>query len=225
MTANTKSRHDAARTQNQTAFKADRITVYTNPQRVLLFTHDILSCSLTLSVCESIISAPSIIDRSSSAIRSLFSNSKVSPSRLIYITAGLAFSPASPKPFGGPKTQPGYIEYIGTTVTSLLHYLVEASFKRYWACRGRDALDFLVSCVNRARKLHFDGNADILNELMLKGMKKAGHIEWNKPARIPEALRHRREVESEEGRSEVRFTPRLTRLKYAFKKYSTDGLI
>ncbi|KAI8843949.1 hypothetical protein BJ741DRAFT_260367 [Chytriomyces cf. hyalinus JEL632] len=150
-----------------------------------------------------------ILNESSSAIHSLFSHTKVSPNRLVYITVGLMFEPASPKPFGGPKIRPGYAEYNGKTVASLVQYIVSASFKWYWACRGRDAIDFLTHNVNKARKLHYDGNADTLNELMLKGMKKAGHIEWNKPARIPDALQHRPEVDPDLDRYSVEFTPRM----------------
>ncbi|KAJ3235235.1 hypothetical protein HDU77_000286, partial [Chytriomyces hyalinus] len=128
------------------------------------------------------------------------------------------FDPASPKPFGGPKGQPGYVEYVGTTVSSLLQYLVEASFRWYWGCRGRDALDFLARSVNKARKLHVTGNADFLNELMLKGMKKAGHIQWSGPVRIPEFLRHRPEPFSDVEGEGVGFTPRLSRIKNTVKK-------
>ncbi|KAJ3224633.1 hypothetical protein HDU78_010866, partial [Chytriomyces hyalinus] len=208
----------AVQTSNQSAVRTERPTVYTPPQSILVLVHDIPTGTLTVSVCESIVAMPTIIAKSSSAIRSLFSHCKVSENRLIYITAGLMFTPAAPTPFGGSKTRPGYTEYIGTTVASLLLYLVESSFKRYWTCRGREALDFLVCCANKARKLHFVGDADGLNELMLKGIKKAGHIAWNKPVRIPEALRHRQEVQSDVARSEVLFTPRLGRIRYAFNQ-------
>ncbi|TPX47203.1 hypothetical protein CcCBS67573_g10271 [Chytriomyces confervae] len=191
---------DMAQPPIQSAVNVDRITIYRHQQSILLLTNDVPS----------------------GTIQSFFSNSKVSPSRLIYITAGLAFDPASPKPFGGPKTHPGYVEYDGTTVASLLEYLVESSFKRYWACRGREALDFVTGCVNRARKLHYAGNADILNELMLKGMKKSGHIAWNKSATIPEALRHRQEAQSDVETNEVQFTPRLSRSKHVFQVMKAD---
>ncbi|KAJ3253684.1 hypothetical protein HDU77_004440, partial [Chytriomyces hyalinus] len=208
----------AVQTSNQSAVRTERPTVYTPPQSILVLVHDIPTGTLTVSVCESIVAMPTIIAKSSSAIRSLFSHCKVSENRLIYITAGLMFTPAAPTPFGGSKTRPGYTEYIGTTVASLLLYLVESSFKRYWTCRGREALDFLVCCANKARQLHFAGDADVLNELMLKGIKKAGHIAWNKPVKIPEALRHRQEVQSDVAGSEVLFTPRLSRIRYAFNQ-------
>ncbi|KAJ3250275.1 hypothetical protein HDU77_006805 [Chytriomyces hyalinus] len=208
MAADIPTTSDASKFATKSAIQADRFIIYTRPQSVLRFSHDVPSGSLTVSICESEKSRPSIIKKSSLAIQSFFSNSKVSPSRLIYITAGLAFDPASPKPFGGPKTHPGYVEYDGTTVASLLEYLVESSFKRYWACRGREALDFVAGCVNRARKLHYAGNADILNELMLKGMKKSGHIPWNALVTIPETLRHRQEVQSDVETNEVRFSSR-----------------
>ncbi|TPX57435.1 hypothetical protein CcCBS67573_g09251 [Chytriomyces confervae] len=213
---------DMAQPPIQSTVHVDRITIYRHQQSILLLTDDVPSGSLTVSICESEKSRPSIIRESSLAIQSFFSNSKVPPSRLIYITAGLAFEPTSPKPFGGPKTHPGYVEYDGKTVASLLEYLVESSFKRYWACRGREALDFVAGCVNRARKLHYAGNADILNELLLKGMKKSGHIAWNKSATIPEALRHRQEAQSDVETNEVQFTPRLSRSKHVFQVMKAD---
>ncbi|KAJ3246526.1 hypothetical protein HDU78_006746 [Chytriomyces hyalinus] len=198
------------------ALKADRITFYSHPQAPLCLTHDVPSNSLVVTAFNSSSTSTSpamnqatILNESSSAIHSLFSHTKVSPNRLVYITVGLMFEPASPKPFGGPKIRPGYTEYNGTTVASLVQYIVSASFKWYWACRGRDAIDFLTRNVNKARSLHYDGDADTLNELMLKGMKKAGHIEWNKPARIPDALQHRPEVEPDLDRYSVEFTPRM----------------
>ncbi|KAI8829581.1 hypothetical protein BJ741DRAFT_581947 [Chytriomyces cf. hyalinus JEL632] len=220
MTSHNHHRHgshcpDPPRHQKQSV-KADRTVIYSNPRSVLVLTHDITSSNLQVSVCEPIIppkSQPSIINDSTSAIMSFFSNTAVSSSRLIYITAGLMFDPASPRPFGGPKIQPGYVDYVGTTVPSLLQYLVESSFRWYWGCRGRDALDFLTRSVNKARQLHFAGNADFLNELMLKGMKKAGHIEWSGVLRIPESLRHRPEPFSDAGRDGVFFTPRLSGVK------------
>ncbi|TPX64951.1 hypothetical protein CcCBS67573_g08268 [Chytriomyces confervae] len=201
--------------------KVERIISYSNPQSILVLTHRPTSGSLHVSVWDPVIPPKtqlSIINNSSSAILSFFSNAAVSSSRLIYITAGLMFDPASPLPFGGPKTQPGYVDYFGTTVTSLLRYLVGASFKWYWACRGRAALDFLARSVNKARKLHFAGNGDLLNKLMLKGMKKAGHIEWSGSVSIPEALRHRPEAFSAEDQDAVAFTPRLALFTRGCKK-------
>ncbi|KAJ3235679.1 hypothetical protein HDU81_000240 [Chytriomyces hyalinus] len=205
---------DSPKLSASSAIKPDRFIIYTHPPSALRLSHDALSGSLTVSICESEKTRASIINKSTSAIRTFFSISKVSPSRLIYITAGLAFDAASPKPFGGPKTHPGYADFEGATVNSLLHYLVEASFKRYWTYRGREALDFVVRCVNQARELHYAGNADVLNELMLKGMKKAGHIPWNTTSvTIPEALRHRDEKQSDAAISEALFTPRLSQAK------------
>ncbi|KAJ3215476.1 hypothetical protein HDU81_001395, partial [Chytriomyces hyalinus] len=204
------------------SIKADRIILYSNPRNILVLTHDSTSNSLHVSVCDPAITPkrqPStIINDSSSAILSLFSSTAVSSSRLIYITAGLMFDPASPRPFGGPKLQPGYVDYLGRTVASLLEYLVESSFKWYWGCRGKQALDFLASSVNKALQLHLDSNADFLNELMLKGMKKAGHIEWSGRVRIPEVLRHRPEPWSDVDRGGVGFTPRLSCVQSTVKQ-------
>ncbi|TPX43371.1 hypothetical protein CcCBS67573_g10458 [Chytriomyces confervae] len=211
MAADKDPKRDPTRPSKQPALRADRIMLYASAQSSLVFAIDATSNSLVVAVFNSPspeISRSSILHESSSAILSFFSHTKVSPNRLIYATAGIMFQPASPKPFGGSKVNPGYVSYNGTDAASLLHFAVSASFKWYWACRGRDAIDFLASSVNKARRLHFAGNVDILNELMLKGMQKAGHIVWNKAAIIPVALRHWPEEDPNFVASGVLFTPR-----------------
>ncbi|KAI8837522.1 hypothetical protein BJ741DRAFT_708080 [Chytriomyces cf. hyalinus JEL632] len=221
MTVTSKKRHRRGLPRSaKQSVKVERTIFYYNPKSTLVLTQHSPSGSLHVSVWDSVvppITQSYIINNSSFAIMSFFSNTAVSSSRLIYITAGLMFNPASPLPFGGPKTQPGYVDYVGTTVPSLLRYLVEASFKWYWLCRGRTAIDFLTHSVNNARNLHFAGNADLLNELMLKGMKKAGHIAWTGIVTIPKELRHtpdafspqNQDAFSPQNQVAVAFTPRL----------------
>ncbi|KAJ3238480.1 hypothetical protein HDU81_007749, partial [Chytriomyces hyalinus] len=211
MAADNDPKRDPTRPSKEPPPRADRIMLYASAQSSLALAVDVSSNKLVVAVFNSLSpehTRSSILHESSSAILSFFSHTKVSPNRLIYVTAGIMFQPASPKPFGGSKLSPGYVAYNGTDSASLVHFIVSASFKWYWACRGRDALDFLAWSVNRARRLHFAGDADTLNELMLKGMKKAGHIVWNKAAIIPAALQHRQEVVSNLAAGGVLFTPR-----------------
>ncbi|KAJ3282159.1 hypothetical protein HDU79_010146 [Rhizoclosmatium sp. JEL0117] len=121
------------------------------------------------------------------------------------------FHASSPLPYGGPKQTPGYSEFLNSDNSNnqLLDFLVTAAFKAYWKFRGPVALNFLADSVNRVLGLQVAGAKDTLDELLLKGMKKSGQIEWFGPAQIPEHLRHQYQGRREEG---VWFTPVLMRM-------------
>ncbi|ORY50366.1 hypothetical protein BCR33DRAFT_713188, partial [Rhizoclosmatium globosum] len=121
------------------------------------------------------------------------------------------FHASSPLPYGGPKQTPGYSEFLNSDNSNnqLLDFLVTAAFKAYWKFRGPVALNFLADSVNRVLGLQVAGAKDALDELLLKGMKKSGQIEWFGPAQIPEHLRHQYQGRREEG---VWFTPVLMRM-------------
>ncbi|KAJ3231304.1 hypothetical protein HDU81_003867, partial [Chytriomyces hyalinus] len=166
----------------------DKIVRYAVPQIALVLSIE-TDKKLTVSATSPTYPQESIIRDSCTAILHLFSQSRVSPHRLVYISAGSMFQPQSPLPYGGSKTKPGYIEYTGNDVDSLLWFMVSSAFKWYWGCRGRTGIDFLTHSVNHTVALHDKGDKDFLDELLLKGMKKAGHIEWSKAAVILENLR------------------------------------
>ncbi|TPX74045.1 hypothetical protein CcCBS67573_g04703 [Chytriomyces confervae] len=192
----------------------DRIQLYKTPPSHLKLVHDRVSRKLVVSATPSQEQQPQqhtnashILAESSSAVRSFFNTAHVSPNRLIYITAGLIFKPSSPLPFGGHKSRPGYLDYTGTTVESLLEYILSASFKRYWSYRGREAIDFVTENLNDAMKLHIEQDRDLLNELMLVGIKRVGHYVGAKGVLIPAGLEHVDQVDSQ-TRTGVTFTPR-----------------
>ncbi|KAI8837513.1 hypothetical protein BJ741DRAFT_163524 [Chytriomyces cf. hyalinus JEL632] len=152
----------------------------------------------------------SIIRDSFTGIISLFSQLNVSPHRLIYIAAGFMFQPQSALPYGGSKRNPGYLEYTGRDVDSLLWFLVSAAFKWYWRYRGREGIDFLTHSMNHTLLLHGNGEKDFLDEMVMKGMMKAGHLERSKSTVIPENLRFVREkMDGNEfvSTNGVQFTP------------------
>ncbi|KAI9347731.1 hypothetical protein BDR26DRAFT_854672 [Obelidium mucronatum] len=129
------------------------------------------------------------------------------PHRIIYCATGLVFAPSSPMPFGGPRMAPGYTSFVGETCDSLLEYLLDGSYAVLWKRFGRTALEFVVEQINRVIEWHGcvaeaevrgDGggcgwrNKGMLDELLLQGMKRAGHIPWRSAAIIPEYLRDKR---------------------------------
>ncbi|KAI8616869.1 hypothetical protein BC830DRAFT_1080301 [Chytriomyces sp. MP71] len=154
-------------------------------------------------------SEQSVLADSCNAIVSYFSQAKVSPNRLLYIAISRVFDLQSPRPFGGQKSRPGYAEYKGKSAHSLLEYTVTMCFKWYWGCRGPEALQFTVESMNLALEMHHKHDRDYLNEVTLKGMRRAGHIDWVKAAFLPYALRDEaeRERSAELRAAEVRFTP------------------
>ncbi|KAI8828706.1 hypothetical protein BJ741DRAFT_625336 [Chytriomyces cf. hyalinus JEL632] len=110
--------------------------------------------------------------------------------RCIYILAGFMFWPHSALPFGGPKGNPGFAQFNGDTPQDLLRFIVTGAVKKYRHMRGRDALDLVVGCANKVLELEQLGAKDVLDEYMLKGMKKAGHVPFFGASYIPPRLQH-----------------------------------
>ncbi|KAI8615785.1 hypothetical protein BC830DRAFT_1168311 [Chytriomyces sp. MP71] len=188
------------------------------PPSSLVFRHETTTNQIVLAVIASTSSSETIISESCSVIKAFFSQTFVSYKRLLYIATGSVFRADSPLPFGGLRTRPGYAEYNGASTGSLLRHIVSAAFKWYWGCRGAEALHFVAASVNQTLQLHRDQNIDILDELMLRGMKSAGHIDCMKAARVPFELRHKSD-DRRDRRTAVVFTPR--RLK-SLQRRSND---
>ncbi|KAI8823856.1 hypothetical protein BJ741DRAFT_584269 [Chytriomyces cf. hyalinus JEL632] len=186
-----------------------RIQLYKTPPSCLMLVYNRSSRRLAVSITNDShhLSATEIIAHAYTAVQSLFRTAKVAPDRLIYIAVDLIFKHTSPPPFGGrSKSRAGYLAYNGATVESLLEYILSASFKLYWSCRGRDAVDFVVESLNEALTLHLEQDRDFLNESMLRGMKRAGHIHGSRSTMIPFGLEHVDEAAARE-RECVTFTP------------------
>ncbi|KAI9346195.1 hypothetical protein BDR26DRAFT_1005356 [Obelidium mucronatum] len=130
-------------------------------------------------------------------IMTLFQQTKVHhPARLIYALAGRLFHPSSPIPFGGTRSSPGYLAFKGETAESLLRFIISETYRVSWMILNCVVFDFLVSHVNYIMDLQYRGVKDELDEWMMKGMKRAGHIEWFGAHYIPRQLRHVRESSS-----------------------------
>ncbi|KAJ3254384.1 hypothetical protein HDU77_004124 [Chytriomyces hyalinus] len=110
--------------------------------------------------------------------------------RCIYILAGFMFWPHSALPFGGPKGNPGFAQFNGETAQDLLRFIVTGAVKKYRHMRGRDALDLVVGSANKVLELQQLGAKDVMDEYMLKGMKKAGHVPFFGASYIPPRLQH-----------------------------------
>ncbi|KAI8622082.1 hypothetical protein BC830DRAFT_1090708 [Chytriomyces sp. MP71] len=114
--------------------------------------------------------------------------------RQIYALAGVLFCATKPLPFGGSKSKPGYAKYKGKGATTLLQFIISEAFSAAWAFKGRDAIDAVVRAANSVVEVHCAGHKDTIDELLLRGLRKAGHIKWAGEWHVPEALRDRRLV-------------------------------
>ncbi|KAI9351476.1 hypothetical protein BDR26DRAFT_430211 [Obelidium mucronatum] len=150
----------------------------------------------------------------------VFSTTKVHPHRLIYGVTGLVFRPCSPKPFGGPKAKPGYRLLVGHTSNGLLTVIIKETIQQLIRMKEAGAIEALVAAVNKVMELQAAGARDQLNELVMKGIQKSGHIEWRKVGSLPEYLRHVDEGVGIERRDDcVEFTPTNIRHEFMRNKY------
>ncbi|KAJ3199357.1 hypothetical protein HDU82_000476 [Entophlyctis luteolus] len=147
----------------------------------------------------------SIIE-SENAIMCCFENCPpIHPDRLIYSVAGIVFDYSSPRPFGGPRRSPGYLNFAGNTPGELLTYIIREAFAAYWSLHGESALNFVVGSVNKVLQWHMESKKSQMDEVMLRGMKRAGHsVESSGLTIVPEDLRDLRE---DSDAKTVFFTP------------------
>ncbi|KAI8609097.1 hypothetical protein BC830DRAFT_1208195 [Chytriomyces sp. MP71] len=125
-----------------------------------------------------------------STLQDIFSSLPGHPHRFAYALAGLLFAPKSPAPFGGARMTPGYVSFTGPDAAALLPYIVQRTYASYATARERRVLDFVCRAVNRVLALHAAGLKDQLDERVMQGMRKAGHLPWTGAALMPEHLRH-----------------------------------
>ncbi|ORY28401.1 hypothetical protein BCR33DRAFT_725097, partial [Rhizoclosmatium globosum] len=125
-------------------------------------------------------------------IDSIFSATKASRERLVYALAGLCFAASAPLPFGGGrKTAPGFASFTGRSPSALLDWIIKGTYRTHWDLKNKVAIKFVCEQINRVVVLQtLGGRKDELDELMLKGMKKAGHCEWFGAHYIPDKYRH-----------------------------------
>ncbi|KAI9328376.1 hypothetical protein BDR26DRAFT_873518 [Obelidium mucronatum] len=160
-----------------------------HPNRVpILITSHEQGRRIQITPCSSNHTAMEIISQSHIAILTCFQSARCHPHRFIYCLAGRLFFSAAPLPFGGTRKNPGYAEFEGTTPDELLSFIISSAYKLYWNARGRAGLDIIVEVVNLILDWHRQGLKDELDELLLKGMKKSGHIEWFGAAAVPRHL-------------------------------------
>ncbi|KAJ3205762.1 hypothetical protein HDU67_008665 [Dinochytrium kinnereticum] len=116
------------------------------------------------------------------------------PHRLIYALASRVFTVKAVRPLGGRT--PEFRLYDGHTADDLLEFIISKSVESPLNGRGRkrvlpgDCLRFVVDELNEVLRLQQSDSKDEVDNLVLSGMSKAGHIESQTRLVIPEDLRH-----------------------------------
>ncbi|KAJ3062931.1 hypothetical protein HDU98_001247 [Podochytrium sp. JEL0797] len=147
-----------------------------------------------------------IVAETITSISTLFGCTRAHPERLIYGLAGTVFTPNAPPPWGGPRMRPGYVNYSGHSANDLLEYIVTGAYNMYWFSKDKRVLEFVSTSVNKVLAMQYRGRKDPLDERLLQGLKKAGHIDWQGATTIPDYLAH---VNENSVRLHVKdFTPR-----------------
>ncbi|KAJ3010719.1 UNVERIFIED_CONTAM: hypothetical protein HDU68_002008, partial [Siphonaria sp. JEL0065] len=104
------------------------------------------------------------IQESYSTLLVLFNNTRVHPYRLVYALAGRLFDTQTPI-FGGPtKAQPSYAKFDGENADDLLKYIVSETIQAL----NKSVIEFVAKCINHILDLHFGGDKETMDELMLK---------------------------------------------------------
>ncbi|KAJ3281319.1 hypothetical protein HDU79_010853 [Rhizoclosmatium sp. JEL0117] len=145
-----------------------------------------------------------LVNSGISTLKSVFGGTCVNKDRLVYALAGLLFTASSPPPFGGSKMNPGYSRFTGSDPDALLHFIVNEAYTTYCSVNNILPVKLVVNTANHILSLHFSGEKDTIDELMLKGIKKSGHSEWFGAHYIPDHLQHRDEPSA--GSHGVEFT-------------------
>ncbi|KAJ3118311.1 hypothetical protein HDU96_002468 [Phlyctochytrium bullatum] len=118
------------------------------------------------------------------------------PCRLIYSLASRVFTTKAVRPLGGRS--PEFLEYDGDTPEDLLEFILAKAIEPPTNGRGRkkveagECLEFVVQEMNDIIRIHRNDGKDEIDNMLLSGMTKAGHITIKLGNRIviPEELRH-----------------------------------
>ncbi|KAJ3075727.1 hypothetical protein HDU98_007119 [Podochytrium sp. JEL0797] len=151
---------------------------------------------LTLAPCPLPLDKPTILHTTLRAVWTLLESTKAPPDRLVYAVAGKLFCANSPLPFGGTKSKPGYTHFHGATTQALVEYIVSETYRVYFITQSSALLKFVRACVQSVVRMQRGNRKDAVDELVLRGMRRAGHVDWHGALYIPEWLRHRWEVDA-----------------------------
>ncbi|KAJ3401667.1 hypothetical protein CcCBS67573_g00936 [Chytriomyces confervae] len=157
------------------------------------------------------------------------SNKSISYERLAYATAGVLFRASSPFPFGGSRTKPGFVQFEGRDAQAVLRFIVRQSLETAWRYKGNGAVDSVAGAANCVVALQASGRdgKDKLDDLVMKGLQKCGHIAWRGEWVIPPELRDSVSLDAPLSLSlslYVLFTARRTLLRQIMQAKADNSL-
>ncbi|KAJ3122434.1 hypothetical protein HK100_011995 [Physocladia obscura] len=178
--------------------------------------HDPESNKISVTPCAAKIPLDKLCNNGVTKVFECFQASRVHPDRLIYCLAGILFIYSSPNPFGGPKSNPGYWVYEGTTAADLINFIISSAYKTYFGWKGRFGLDAVVLNANYVLGLHNETGSDkrLADELVLRGMNRSNHREFRRATMIPPNLGFLGVPDEAEDLNAVYFTMQDIRSKF-----------
>ncbi|KAI8847751.1 hypothetical protein BC829DRAFT_418085 [Chytridium lagenaria] len=135
-----------------------------------------------------------LCDHCKQTLYTAFKDLPTHPDRFIYALAGKLFHHDAPLPFGG-KRNPGFFQYAGENSEDLLHWIIEKATDPPGTGRGKkraapgEALRAVVQYVNDAMAMYRRKSKDEMDEAVLRGMSRAGHLENKGKITLPKYLR------------------------------------
>ncbi|KAJ3134853.1 hypothetical protein HK101_004312, partial [Irineochytrium annulatum] len=120
--------------------------------------------------------------------------------RLVYALAGQVFTLKAPHPFGGAKKDAGFLHFDGRTVDDVLFFIVSGMFAaspakatkkrkpsvkpKPTAAGGMDpnatplppSFTFVIACLNDVIDIFLSDEKDEMDQLVVRGMVRAGHL-------------------------------------------------
>ncbi|KAJ3105888.1 hypothetical protein HDU97_007387 [Phlyctochytrium planicorne] len=141
--------------------------------------------------------------------------------RLIYAFTSQVFTVKSPRPIGGNR-KPGFLEFCGEDTADIMDYILDHALepppkpgKKGWLGAG-GLIKFVVNCCNVVLRCHHQGldAKDQMDDHVLRGMRRSGHLQIQGRIVIPAYLRDLRAV----GNSDLQ-----NRLKRKASTSSLDG--
>ncbi|KAJ3098574.1 hypothetical protein HDU97_003919 [Phlyctochytrium planicorne] len=101
--------------------------------------------------------------------------------RMIYALAGKVFILSAPKPLGG-KPSPGFKKFRGETAAELMTWMLDHAVEPPLSGRGRKKiapgtiLKFIIDQANEVFQLKRSQEKDLLDDIVLRGMCRSGHL-------------------------------------------------
>ncbi|KAJ3114235.1 hypothetical protein HDU96_002362 [Phlyctochytrium bullatum] len=114
--------------------------------------------------------------------------------RILFAFAAKTFTLKAPRPIGGNR-RPGFLNFDGEDTNDLLEFILDAALRpppkkgKKGSLPAGDILRFVVARFNEVLDLHYGGHKDLLDDAVLRGMRRAGLLVNTGRTMLPPHLR------------------------------------